>query len=290
MVQAVWYLLPYRTDSTGSFRPVSNHTVEDRIMLSAFSRSLAPARPLRRALTLTVALALGALPVGVSAVAPHPQAAVAAVQPPRNNADTEYTTCVERLVGDAAPTPGVWAVCRGYLDEDEYVARRRHDATITRAELVRLLYRMAGSPEVKDLPAVSPYADVPVSDPNYAAIIWAADAGITAGWDDGLFHPGGRASRYTLAAFLYRAAGSPEGAAVIRRPKMVERDARKGPFATESRWLARTLGAYPEVDRNGDGVTDKVKPGDPLYFSDALYMLKAYGDKDLKVVGSPAGH
>lgn len=89
MVQAVWHLLPYRTDSTGSFRPVSNHTVEDRIMLSAFSRSLAPARPLRRALTLTVALALGALPVGVSAVAPHPQAAVAAVQPPRNNADTE---------------------------------------------------------------------------------------------------------------------------------------------------------------------------------------------------------
>ena len=281
MVQAVWHLLPYRTDSTGSFRPVSNHTVEDRIMLSAFSRSLAPARPLRRALTLTVALALGALPVGVSAVAPYPQAAVAAVQPPRNNADTEYTTCVERLVGDATPTPGVWAVCRGYLDEDEYVARRRHDATITRAELVRLLYRMAGSPAVKD---------VPVSDPNYAAIIWAADAGITAGWDDGLFHPGDRASRYTLAAFLYRAAGSPEGAAVIRRPKLVERDARKGPFATESRWLARTLGTYPEVDRNGDGVTDKVKPGDPLYFSDALYMLKAYGDKGLKVVGSPAGH
>lgn len=259
-------------------------------MFSAFSRSLAPARPLRRALTLTVALALGALPVGASAVAPHPQAAVAAVQPPRNNADTEYTTCVERLVGDATPTPGVWAVCRGYLDEDEYVARRRHDATITRAELVRLLYRMAGSPAVKDLPAVSPYADVPVSDPNYAAIIWAADAGITAGWDDGLFHPGDRASRYTLAAFLYRAAGSPEGAAVIRRPKLVERDARKSPFATESRWLARTLGAYPEVDRNGDGVTDKVKPGDPLYFSDALYMLKAYGDKGLKVVGSPAGH
>lgn len=41
-------------------------------MLSAFSRSLAPARPLRRALTLTVALALGALPVGASVVAPSP--------------------------------------------------------------------------------------------------------------------------------------------------------------------------------------------------------------------------
>ena len=94
-------------------------------MLSAFSRSLAPARPLRRVLTLTVALALGALPVGASAVVPHPQTAVAAVQPPRNNADTEYNTCVERLVGDASPTPGVWAVCRGYLDEGEYVATMR---------------------------------------------------------------------------------------------------------------------------------------------------------------------
>ena len=143
---------------------------------------------------------------------------------------------------------------------------------------------------MKDLPAVSPYADVPASDPNYAAIIWAADAGITAGWDDGLFHPGDRASRYTLAAFLYRAAGSPEGAAVIRRPKLVERDARKSPFATESRWLTRTLGDYPAADRDGDGVTDKVKPSDPLYFSDALYMLRAYEKAGLKVVGSPAGH
>lgn len=271
---------------------------EDRTMLSAFSRSLAPARPLRRVLTLTVALALGALPVGASAVVPHPQTAVAAVQPPRNNADTEYNTCVERLVGDASPTPGVWAVCRGYLDEGEYVARRRHDATVTRAELVRLLYRMAGSPAVKDLPAVSPYADVPASDPDYAAIIWAADAGITAGWDDGLFHPDDRASRYTLSAFLYRTAGSPEGAATIRRPKLVERDAqrkedaaaRKSRFATESRWLTRTLGEYPAADRDGDGVTDKVKPGDPLYFSDALYMLRAYEKAGLKVVGTPAGN
>ena len=151
---------------------------------------------------------------------------------------------------------------------------------------------------MKDLPAVSPYADVPASDPDYAAIIWAADAGITAGWDDGLFHPDDRASRYTLSAFLYRAAGSPEGAATIRRPKLVERDAqrkedaaaRKSRFATESRWLTRTLGEYPAADRDGDGVTDKVKPGDPLYFSDALYMLRAYEKAGLKVVGTPAGN
>lgn len=263
---------------------------EDRTMLSAFSRSLAPARPLRRVLTLTVALALGALPVGASAVVPHPQTAVAAVQPPRNNADTEYNTCVERLVGDASPTPGVWAVCRGYLDEDEYVVRRRHDATVTRAELVRLLYRMAGSPTVKNLPTTSPYKDVAITNPDYPAYIWAADAGITSGWEDGLFHPDEYATRHTLAAFLYRAAGSPDGAArlrQIRRPLRAEVK-KTEQFKTENRWAARTLGAYPEVDRDGDGVADVVDPASPLYFSDALYMLKAYGDKGLKVVGTPA--
>ena len=36
------------------------------------------------------------------------------------------------------------------------------------------------------------------------------------------------------------------------------------------------------------GRADVVNPASPLYFSDALYMLKAYGDKGLKVVGTPA--
>ena len=50
-------------------------------------------------------------------------------------------------------TPGVWAVCHGYLDNEEYTVTRRHSsATVTRGQLVRMLYRMAGSPTVKDLP------------------------------------------------------------------------------------------------------------------------------------------
>ena len=58
-------------------------------------------------------------------------------------------------------TPGVWAVCHGYLDNEEYTVTRRHSgATVTRGQLVRMLYRMAGSPTVKDLPKTSPYKDV----------------------------------------------------------------------------------------------------------------------------------
>jgi len=275
-------------------------------MLPVISRALTPTTRARRTFALALALALGAVPV-TSAVSAQPAAHAAepavnlqlVIKTEQPKDDPSYVECVANFLGTMSATPGVWAVCHGYLDSEEYTVTRRHStATVTRAELVRLLYRMAGSPAVKDLPAVSPYADVPASDPDYAAIIWAADAGITAGWDDGLFHPDDRASRYTLSAFLYRAAGSPEGAATIRRPKLAERDAqrkedaaaRKSRFATESRWLTRTLGEYPAADRDGDGVTDKVKPGDPLYFSDALYMLRAYEKAGLKVVGTPAGN
>ena len=272
-------------------------------MLPVISRALTPAPRARRAFALTLALALGAVPVtsamsaqpaahAVEAHAAKPvvnlQLVIKAEQP---KDDPSYVECVANFLGTMSATPGVWAVCHGYLDNEEYTVTRRHStATVTRGQLVRMLYRMAGSPTVKDLPKTSPYKDVPTTDPNYAAYIWAADAGIPSGWDDGLFHPDDYATRHTLAAFLYRAAGSPDGAArlrQIRRPLRAEVK-KAEQFKTENRWAARTLGTYPEVDRNGDGVADVVNPASPLYFSDALYMLKAYGDKGLKVVGTPA--
>lgn len=272
-------------------------------MLPVISRALTPAPRARRTFALTLALALGAVPV-TSAVGAQPAAHAVeahAAEPAVNlqlvikteqpKDDPSYVECVANFLGTMSATPGVWAVCHGYLDNEEYTVTRRHStATVTRGQLVRMLYRMAGSPTVKDLPKTSPYKDVATTNPDYPAYIWAADAGITSGWDDGLFHPDEYATRHTLAAFLYRAAGSPDGAArlrQIRRPLRAE--AKKvEQFKAENRWAARTLGAYPEVDRDGDGVADVVNPASPLYFSDALYMLKAYGDKGLKVVGTPA--
>ena len=271
-------------------------------MLPVISRALTPAPRARRALTL--ALALGAVPVA-SAVSAQPAAhavearaakpvanlqLVIKAEQPKN--DPAYLECVANFLGTMSATPGVWAVCHGYLDSEEYTVTRRHgSATVTRGQLVRMLYRVAGSPTVKDLPKTSPYKDVATTNPDYPAYIWAADAGITSGWDDGLFHPDEYATRHTLAAFLYRAAGSPDGAArlrQIRRPQRAMKVVKKAEqFKTENRWAVRTLGAYPEVDRDGDGVADVVDPASPLYFSDALYMLKAYGDKGLKVVGTP---
>ncbi len=78
----------------------------------------------------------------------------------------------------------------------------------TRGELAVALYLQAGAPEVK-LPETSPWPDVKTDDPNYAAYVWARQKGITFGWSDGKFHAEAGISNATVAAFTYRAAGSP---------------------------------------------------------------------------------
>ena len=78
----------------------------------------------------------------------------------------------------------------------------------TRGELTAALYAQAGSPKV-NLPVVSPWPDVKTTDPNYAAYVWARQKGITFGWSDGKFHADAGISNATVAAFTYRAAGSP---------------------------------------------------------------------------------
>ena len=78
----------------------------------------------------------------------------------------------------------------------------------TRGELAAALYLQAGAPKV-NLPAVSPWPDVKTDDPNYAAYIWVREKGISYGWSDGKFHADAGISNATVAAFTYRAAGSP---------------------------------------------------------------------------------
>lgn len=78
----------------------------------------------------------------------------------------------------------------------------------TRGELTAALYAQAGSPKV-DLPETSPWPDVKTTDPNFPAYVWARQKGITFGWSDGKFHADAGISNATVAAFTYRAAGSP---------------------------------------------------------------------------------
>jgi len=80
-------------------------------------------------------------------------------------------------------------------------------ATTNRAQVVTVLYRMAGSPAVE---GQLPFADVPADAWFHDAVLWAVEKGITNGVDDTHFAPGAAINRAQLVTFLYRFA-APEG-------------------------------------------------------------------------------
>lgn len=73
---------------------------------------------------------------------------------------------------------------------------------LTRATIVTVLYRYAGSPSVSDLN--NPFFDVPADKWYTNAIIWAAANNIVQGYGDGIFAPDNKIRRQELAAILYR--------------------------------------------------------------------------------------
>jgi len=84
----------------------------------------------------------------------------------------------------------------------------RPSAAITREAMAAFMYRAAGSPAFTD-PAVSPFGDVQTNHPFFTEIAWLRETGITTGYPDGTFRPGQPIARDAMAAFMYRAAGSP---------------------------------------------------------------------------------
>lgn len=95
------------------------------------------------------------------------------------------------------------------------VARGWDDGTyrplqgIERGAMAAYLYRLAGSPRYV-APETSPFTDVPTDHPFYKEIAWLKATGITRGWEDGTYRPEETINRDAMAAFFYRAAGSPE--------------------------------------------------------------------------------
>lgn len=83
------------------------------------------------------------------------------------------------------------------------------DGTMTRAQLVEALYRLAGSPDVSGMK--EPFLDVNSRTASYNAIVWAYNKGIVSGIALGmLFSPNCLVTRAQLSAMLYRYAGSPQ--------------------------------------------------------------------------------
>lgn len=79
------------------------------------------------------------------------------------------------------------------------------NATLSRAMVAQILYRLAGSPTVS---AASPFTDVSENSWYADAVIWANEQGIVTGMGSGTFAPSENITRQQLAAMLYRFARS----------------------------------------------------------------------------------
>ncbi len=78
------------------------------------------------------------------------------------------------------------------------------DATMTRGQMVTVLWRMSGSPEPK---AASPFTDVAAASPYAKAIAWAKENGLSNGTSETTFAPGTAISRQQFLTILYNYAG-----------------------------------------------------------------------------------
>ena len=80
------------------------------------------------------------------------------------------------------------------------------DGTLSRAQLVTILHRMAGSPAPKG--GAEPFADVEAGLWYADAVAWAAENGVVTGDGRGSFRPEGAITREQIALILYRCTGA----------------------------------------------------------------------------------
>ena len=91
------------------------------------------------------------------------------------------------------------------------------DKACTRSEAVMFLWRLAGKPSPKNASS-SPFKDVPKSHAHYKAILWAAQKGITKGYDDGTFGINKTCTRGQIMTFIWRFKGQPAPKAAAKSP------------------------------------------------------------------------
>ena len=75
------------------------------------------------------------------------------------------------------------------------------NAVVTRATVAQLLYNIVGKPDVSGLD--NPFDDVEEGAWYYAAVVWAADAGVVSGNGKGGFDPNNNVTREQLAIMIY---------------------------------------------------------------------------------------
>jgi len=146
------------------------------------------------------------------------------------------------------------------------------NTAMTRAMLVTVLYRAAGSPEVT---VSTNFTDLNVGDYYYSAVVWANSNGIVNGVDDTHFAPDSPVTRQQIAAILYRYAkftgnlvenqGSLDG---FVDKALVE------PYAVAP--MAWAVGEGIISGTTNDGVTTTLSPLDHATRAQVAVMLHRY--------------
>lgn len=83
----------------------------------------------------------------------------------------------------------------------------RPDSEMTRGMFAAVIYRLAGSPDISGLK--EPFPDVSKTDWYYNAVVWAYNAKIIKGFEDGTFSPDLEITRSEAITMLYRYNGAP---------------------------------------------------------------------------------
>ena len=94
-----------------------------------------------------------------------------------------------------------WAVEKG-ITSGTSATTFSPEATCIRAQIVTFLWRFEGNPDPAS--ATNPFVDVPQGAFYEAAVLWAAESGITHGTSETRFSPESNCNRAQVVTFLYR--------------------------------------------------------------------------------------
>ncbi len=116
----------------------------------------------------------------------------------------------------------------------------RPSSPLTRQAIAAFIYRYEEGSKAPRACNSAPFTDVPKNHQFCGQIKWAKDKGVVQGYPDGSFRPTGTVARQGLVVFLYRLAGSPNGANPSCPTKPFSDVATSHAFCGEIRWAKQT--------------------------------------------------
>jgi len=105
-----------------------------------------------------------------------------------------------------------WAYEKNIVRGDDYGLCNPEDIC-TRAEILTMLYRFAGEPEIES--DYNPFVDVSEDDYFYKAVLWAVEKGITKGTSENTFSPYDTCTRANAITMIHRYYGSPRNYSLV---------------------------------------------------------------------------